>query len=117
MAVVELFFDYSSPWTYLAFSQVPKLMEETGASIIFKPILVGGVFNKVNTAYYEFRESARAKPSMPKLQYMSKDFDEWADAYGLQILSPYAKDPSKRVKPFPVNSVKSLRGKFQILLL
>mmetsp|Transcript_10276 Transcript_10276/g.12375 ORF Transcript_10276/g.12375 Transcript_10276/m.12375 type:complete len:234 (-) Transcript_10276:87-788(-) len=107
---VEVFFDYSSPWTYLAFSQLEELKKrhaDLDIKYIFKPILVGGIFNKVNPSVYEARKS---KPVIPKLQYSNKDLSEWAEAYGIKILGPYEFDKSKRPNPFPVNSIKSLRG-------
>ena len=48
MTTVEFFFDYSSPWTYLAFDRIEEFCEKNGAELIWKPFLVGGVFNKVN---------------------------------------------------------------------
>lgn len=105
---MECFFDYSSPWTYLAFSQVQDLVNRhPDVELVYKPILVGGIFNKVNPSVYEARQ---ATPVKPKVAYGNKDLQEWAAAYGLQICNPYDPDPEKRAKPFPVNSVKALRG-------
>ena len=111
---VEIFYDYSSPWTYLAFSQLPELFNRVEkvhgvkVSALYKPILVGGIFNKVNPSVYEARKSMIAVPL--KAAYSVKDLQEWSDAYNLKIRGPYDPDPSKRVSPFPVNSIKSLRG-------
>ena len=55
MTKFEFFFDVSSPWTYLAFSQVESVAARCGVDIIWKPILVGGVFNSVNETVYEQR--------------------------------------------------------------
>ena len=39
MASVEVFFDYSSPWTYLAFSQLRSLQQRyPAAHFIFRPV-------------------------------------------------------------------------------
>jgi len=106
--VVECFFDYSSPWTYLAFSQIQAIVDRhPSCHIEYKPVLVGGIFNTVNPSVYEMRSSP---PVQAKLDYMNSDLREWAEAYGLQIYGPYEDDPDQRVKPFPVNSVKALRG-------
>lgn len=106
--VIECFFDYSSPWTYLAFSQIQGIAKRhPSCTVEYKPFLVGGVFNKVNPSVYEAR---KAVPVKAKVVYANKDLQEWAEAYGLTIHGPYEADPTKRVKPFPVNSVKSLRG-------
>jgi 2-hydroxychromene-2-carboxylate isomerase len=95
---LEFFYDYSSPWTYLAFSQVEELCRRAGAELEWRPILVGGIFNTVNPSVYESRE----RPVPAKARYMLKDIGDWAKLYGLKILFP----PTI----FPVNSVKALRG-------
>jgi 2-hydroxychromene-2-carboxylate isomerase len=97
-ARIEFFFDCSSPWTYLAFHAIQPLAAEELAEIIWKPILVGGVFNAVNDTVYKSREN----PNPRKLAYQRKDLDDWARLYGLKIMMP----PSI----FPVNSVKCMRG-------
>jgi 2-hydroxychromene-2-carboxylate isomerase len=102
-ATVEFFFDCSSPWTYLAFHAIQPLAKETGAEIVWKPILVGGIFNTVNDTVYKSREN----PNPRKLAYTTKDMADWARLYGLRI----------RMRPtvFPVNSVKCMRGAFLAL--
>jgi len=99
MSTVEFFFDFSSPWTYMAFHQIEPVCEQTGADLIWKPFLVGGVFNKVNPSVYQRREN----PVVPKENYYRKDLRDWARYLGLPIISPSV---------FPLNSVKALRGAF-----
>ena len=99
MARLEFFFDCSSPWTYLAFERVQPLAAEIGAEIVWRPILVGGVFNAVNGSVYE----QRANPVPAKARYYAKDLRDWARHVGVRIGTP---------KPFPVNSVKAMRGCF-----
>ncbi len=41
---VEFYFDFSCPYAYLASTQLPALAERTGAKLIYKPFLLGGVF-------------------------------------------------------------------------
>ncbi|HKA56024.1 MAG TPA: DsbA family protein, partial [Candidatus Binatia bacterium] len=48
MAKVEFFYDYSSPWTYLAFTRVEGVCKKYDAALEWRPILVGGIFNTVN---------------------------------------------------------------------
>ena len=59
MSKLEFFFDCGSPWTYLAFHKIEEVAAEAGAELVWKPILVGGVFNAVNRGVYE----ARANPA------------------------------------------------------
>ena len=98
MSKVEFFYDYSSPWTYLAFTRIHGLCERYKADLEWRPFLVGGVFNTVNPSVYEFRE----KGVPAKQNYMAKDMRDWPRFYGLKIKMP----PTV----FPVNSVKALRG-------
>ena len=100
---LDFYFDCSSPWTYLAFRAIQPLAKESGAAIVWKPILVGGVFNAVNQTVYE----SRAKPNPRKQAYMQKDMQDWARLYGVAIKFP----PTV----FPVNSVKCMRGAFVAL--
>lgn len=100
---LDFYFDCSSPWTYLAFHAIQPLAAETAAEIVWKPILVGGVFNTVNQTVYE----SRAKPNPRKQAYMLQDLAAWAKLYGLGIVFP--------PKVFPVNSVKCMRGAFVAL--
>ena len=94
---LEFFFDCSSPWTYLAFTRIHDVIERTRADVIWKPILVGGVFNAVNQDVYD----RRAKPDPRKAAYYAKDLEDWANFAGIAIGQPGV---------FPVNSVRAMRG-------
>ena len=100
---LDFYFDCSSPWTYLAFHAIQPLAAEAAAEIVWKPILVGGVFNAVNQTVYD----SRAKPNPRKQAYMLQDLGAWAKLYGLDIVFP--------PRVFPVNSVKCMRGAFVAL--
>lgn len=99
MSKVEFFFDVSSPWTYLAFTGIERLCEEAGASLVWKPFLVGGVFNSINPSVYQRREN----PIPNKDRYYKKDMHDWAKLAGIELGQPPV---------FPVNSVKAQRGAF-----
>ena len=94
---IEFYFDCSSPWTYLAFVEILPLSQRQNVEIIWKPILVGGVFNSVNQDVYQFREN----PNALKLEYAANDLNLWAKHRDINISKP---------KIFPVNSVKAMRG-------
>lgn len=96
---VEVFFDCSSPWTYLAYVRLQQLEEEAGYKFDWKPILVGGVFNAVNESVYQ----ARANPHPVKQRYYIKDLADWARFVGVRIGQPPV---------FPVRSVRAMRGAF-----
>jgi 2-hydroxychromene-2-carboxylate isomerase len=47
---VEFFFDVGSPTTYLAYTQLPALAADCGASVAWRPMLLGGVFKATGNA-------------------------------------------------------------------
>lgn len=96
MAKLEVFFDCSSPWSYLAFHNIQPMAAECGVAVTWRPILVGGVFNAVNPNVYNSRDT----PVPAKQAYSKKDLQDWARYSGLKIIRPTV---------FPVNSVKAMR--------
>jgi 2-hydroxychromene-2-carboxylate isomerase len=96
VAKLEFFFDCSSPWTYLAFTRVHPMLVRTGAEIVWRPVLVGGVFNAVNKDVYE----RRANPDPRKASYYEKDLQDWARFCKISIGKPPV---------FPVRAVAAMR--------
>jgi 2-hydroxychromene-2-carboxylate isomerase len=90
---LEFFFDYVSPFSYLADTQLPLLLERTGASIIFKPILLLGIFKASNNT---------PPPAIPaKLNYNAVDAIRWAKHYRVPMtINPF----------FPLSTVRVMRG-------
>jgi 2-hydroxychromene-2-carboxylate isomerase len=102
MKTIEYYLDCSSPWTYLSFRGILELKKKKEFEIIWKPILVGGIFNSINPSVYENRKN----PVKEKLQYSQKDLQDWASLRKVQINWPSI---------FPVNSVKAMRGAFYFI--
>ena len=96
---LEFFFDCSSPWTYLAFKEIENLSSRLNLELVWKPILVGGIFNTINPSVYE----SRSNPVKPKASYSRKDLNDWSLIRGITVNWPDV---------FPVNSVKAMRGVF-----
>ena len=96
--MIELFFDLTSPWTWLAVHNLVPMAQRHGAEIVWRPILVGGLFNTVNPSVYERREN----PVPVKERYGAKDIDDWARLAGLEIHFPPACG-------HPVNAVLAMR--------
>ena len=99
---IEYFLDCSSPWTYLSFKGILNLKKTKDFDIIWKPILVGGIFNSINPSVYESRKN----PVKEKLDYSQKDMNDWTKLRGIEINWP---------KIFPINSVRAMRGAFNFL--
>lgn len=96
---LEFFFDCSSPWTYLAFKEIEELNNRLNMVLVWKPILVGGIFNTINPSVYE----SRSNPIESKANYSQKDLKDWSKVRNIKINWPTI---------FPVNSVKVMRGVF-----
>jgi 2-hydroxychromene-2-carboxylate isomerase len=97
MAKLEFFFDCSSPWTYLAFTRIHDVIARTQAEVVWRPILVGGVFNAVNQEVYD----RRANPDARKASYYEKDLQDWARLARIRIGKPPV---------FPVRAVAAMRA-------
>lgn len=90
---VDFYFDYGSPTTYLAWTQLPALARRTGATVIHKPILLGGVFQATgNRSPVEI--AAKGK-------YMFEDLKWFAARYGVKY---------QRNAHFPINTLNLMRG-------
>ncbi len=90
---VEYFFDVGSPTSYLAWTQLPKIAAETGATIAWRPMLLGGVFKATGNA------SPVTVPA--KGRWMNDDIKRWARRHGV----PFAFNPH-----FPINTLTLMRG-------
>jgi 2-hydroxychromene-2-carboxylate isomerase len=101
MTRLECFYDCTSPWTYLAFTGLRPIAARYGVDILWRPILVGGVFNAVNQDLYAQREAAFGNKR--RMTYMMKDLKDWADLRGIDITWPSF---------HPANAVKCMRGCF-----
>ena len=90
---LEYFFDFGSPTSYLAWTQLPGLMAETGAELVWRPMLLGGVFKATGNA---------SPVSVPaKGRWMSGDIARWAARYRVLF----------RFNPhFPTNTLTLMRG-------
>ena len=90
---LEFFFDVGSPTAYLAHTQLPRIAAEAGANLVYRPMLLGGVFKATGNA------SPVAVPA--KGRWMGQDLARWAGRYGV----PFAFNPF-----FPINTLTLMRG-------
>jgi 2-hydroxychromene-2-carboxylate isomerase len=90
---IEFFYDLSSPWTYLAFTNLFGVIERTGYCAQLRPVLVGGIFNAVNPTVYAAREATDNR----KLQHSWKVLKDWAALAGVEMNFPSQWHPAKSV--------------------
>jgi 2-hydroxychromene-2-carboxylate isomerase len=90
---VTFYFDYGSPATYLAWTQINSIIEEANAILNMVPMLLGGVF----------KETGNASPaSVPaKGKWMNTDLKKHAKLYNVEYNSNSF---------FPINTLNIMRG-------
>jgi 2-hydroxychromene-2-carboxylate isomerase len=90
---VEFFFDVGSPASYLAWTQLPPLCAEHGADLVYRPMLLGGVFQATGNA------SPATVPA--KGAYTRGDLARFARRYGVPLLHN---------SHFPILTLTLMRG-------
>lgn len=90
---VEFFFDVGSPSAYLAWTQLPRIAAAAGASVVWRPMLLGGVF----------KATGNVSPVMiaAKGRWLMQDLGRWAARYGVMFHPP---------ANFPLNTLALMRG-------
>ena len=91
---VEFFFDYGSPFSYLADTQLPGIAARVGTAITHQPMLLGAVLKATGNS------SPMAVPA--KARHMGRELERWAKRYGV----PFRPNPS----PFLRNTLRLMRG-------
>ena len=88
----EFYFDFGSPYTFLAHKQIRKIEKDNSIKIKYKPILLGGLL-----------KSTGIKPNVDipiKAKHMIKDCKLWAEKYNIQF---------KFNNYFPINTLNLMR--------
>lgn len=90
---LEYFFDYVSPFSYLANSQMAALVARTGAELVYRPFFLGGVMQATGN---------QPPATLPaRGAYMAKDIPRWVRRYGV----PFVFNPN-----FPMNTLHAMRA-------
>lgn len=95
MKTVSFFFDFSSPFAYLASTQIESIAARHNATVLYKPFLLGALFKTIGTPNVPLH----AMPE-PKARLTRMDLFRWADFLGV---------PFNFATHFPMNTVKPLR--------
>ncbi|OWW18323.1 2-hydroxychromene-2-carboxylate isomerase [Noviherbaspirillum denitrificans] len=90
---IDFYFDFGSPTSYLAWTQLPGIAKEAGVELRLHPILLGGVFQATGN------HSPAQVPR--KGAWMQRDLERYAARYGVQFVNnPF----------FPINTMHLMRG-------
>lgn len=92
MASVEFLFDFGSPASYIAYRRLPAIAAGAGAGIVWRPVLLGGIFKATGNA------SPASVPA--KGAYMRQDLTRFARRHAI----PFAMNPH-----FQVNTITLMR--------
>lgn len=92
MKTVDFYFDLSSPYSYLAATQLGPLAARHGAAVRWKPVVLAAVFQAAG--------NVMPAQSPPKARHMLVDLERWARHHGV----PFAMSSH-----FPVNAIKPER--------
>jgi 2-hydroxychromene-2-carboxylate isomerase len=90
---VDFFFDVGSPASYLAWTQLPGMCESHGAELVYRPMLLGGVYQATGNA---------SPATIPvKARYWQLDYERHARRYGV---------PFKENVHFPIITLFLMRA-------
>ncbi|MBX3125626.1 MAG: 2-hydroxychromene-2-carboxylate isomerase [Polyangiaceae bacterium] len=92
---VEFFYDFSSPFAYLASTQIERVATSAGARVVFRPFLLGALFKNIGTSNVPMLGFSAAKQA-----FIARDIDRHAKRYGVPFQFP---------STFPIRSVTPLR--------
>jgi 2-hydroxychromene-2-carboxylate isomerase len=87
----DFFYDLSSPYSYLASTQLAGIEARTGARAVLFPVTLGGMR----------KATGHQMPPPAQLRYMGQDTARWAKEYGVAMQIPAA---------FPVSTIQPLRA-------
>lgn len=92
MKHIDFYFDLSSPYSYLAATQLGPLAAKHCATLAWKPMVLAAVFKAA--------DNHMPAQSPPKAKHMFDDLQRWAKQYGV----PFAMNSR-----FPLNAIKPER--------
>ncbi len=92
---LTFFHDFSSPFSYLASTQIDRIAAATGARVRWRPILLGALFREIGTPDVPLFSMTEAKRS-----FVGQDLQDWAQWWG---------EPFRFPDTFPLRTVTALR--------
>lgn len=93
--MLELWFDFSCPYAYLASRRAPHLARAAGVELAWRPMLLGGVFRGIGAG-----DGPMATLSPQKAKHNHDDMHRWAEIFGAPFQLPAA---------HPMRTVRALR--------
>ena len=80
---VELYFDISCPYAYIGSTQIEALCAARGAELVWRPMLLGGVFRSIGAG-----KGPMANMAPAKARHNACDMHRWADVFEVPLTVP-----------------------------
>lgn len=94
---IDFFHDFASPYSYLGATQVERIAAERGATVRWRPILLGALFKQIGTPIVPLFAMNAAKQA-----WYTAELDRWARHWGVPFAFP-TKFPVRTVLPLRVS--------------
>ncbi len=91
VATLEFYYDFVCPYAYLASTQVEALARRAGAQLVYRPLLLGGLFRHLAGEGYAPNQMNAARAKVGK-----RDLERYAALYGAALARP-AEHPRRTV--------------------
>jgi 2-hydroxychromene-2-carboxylate isomerase len=96
-APIDFYFDFSSPYGYLASHKIEALAKQHGREVTWRPMLLGAAFKMTGSM---------PLPQVPmKGEYAKRDFERSARFHGVPFRIP---------DPFPISTVSACRAFYSL---
>jgi len=96
MSHIDFYFDFSCPYAYIGATQIEAIAERYGATLSWKPMLLGGVFRGTG-----LENSPMDTLSGSKTRHNVQDMARWAEHFGQELNVP---------NNHPMRTVRALRA-------
>ena len=100
MTALELWFDFSCPYAYLASRRAPHIARAAGVDLDWRPMLLGGVFRGIVPPGDKAQDGPMALLGPAKAAHNFHDMHRWAEMFG----APFRLPPAH-----PMRTVRALR--------
>jgi 2-hydroxychromene-2-carboxylate isomerase len=92
---IEFFHDFGSPYSYLGATQIARVAAENGAKLVYRPMVLGGLFKTIGTATIPMQTFTD-----PKRRWYVNDMLHWSTFWGV---------PYTFANSFPLRTITASR--------
>jgi 2-hydroxychromene-2-carboxylate isomerase len=97
---LRFFHDFSSPFAYLASTQIDRIAQAKGAIVEYVPILLGGLFRSIGTPMVPLFSMSQSKQA-----WLYRDLQNWAAWWEVPLVFP-SRFPLRTITPARISLVE-----------